>query len=73
MGRLITRLKKVFQNKLHSSADQNSIAFLKLQNVLKSRIHFITSWRGGGGSYNGGYFFLQVDEPINGGGLTCMF
>ena len=49
MGRLITRLKKVFQNKLHSSADQNLIAFLKLQNVLKSRIHFITSWGGGGG------------------------
>ena len=49
MGRLITRLKKVFQNKLHSSADQNLIAFLKLQNVLESRIHFITSWGGGGG------------------------
>ena len=58
MGRLITRLKKVFQNKLHSSADQNLIAFLKLQNVLKSRIHFITSWGGGGGgAFNGVYFF----------------
>ena len=59
MGRLITRLKKVFQNKLHSSADQNLIAFLKLQNVLESRIHFITSWGGGGGSYNGVYFFYR--------------
>ena len=58
MGRLITRLKKVFQNKLHSSADQNLIAFLKLQNVLKSRIHFITSWGGeGGGLIMGSIFF----------------
>ena len=56
MGRLITRLKKVFQKKLHSSADQNLIAFLKLQNVLKSRIHFITSW-GGGGLIMGSIFF----------------
>ena len=54
MGRLITRLKKVFQKKLHSSADQNLIAFLKLQNVL---IHFITSWGGGGGLIMGSIFF----------------
>ena len=58
MGRLITRLKKVFQNKLHSSADQNLIAFLKLQNVLKSRIHFITSWGGGGGGLIMGSIFF---------------
>ena len=37
----------VFQNKLHSRADFfNLIAFLKLQNVPKSRIHFNTYWRG---------------------------
>lgn len=37
----------MFQNKLHSRADFfNLIAFLKLQNVPKSRIHFNTYWRG---------------------------
>ena len=37
----------VFQNKLHSRADFfNLIAFLELQNVKKSRIHFNTYWRG---------------------------
>ena len=40
------RPKIFFQNKLHSSADQNTFefdGFFKLQNVVKSRIHFNTS------------------------------
>ena len=39
LGELTTRLKKVFQNKLHSSADKILFEFdhfFKLQNVIKS-------------------------------------
>ena len=40
--------------------------FVKLQNILKSRIHFNTSLRG---AYNRVYFFfLEVDGLENGGG-----
>ena len=63
MGRLITRLKKVFQNKLHSSADQN----LSFKTSYKVGFISLQAGGGGGGSYNGVYFFLRVDEPINGG------
>ena len=62
-GELTTRLKKVFQNKLHSSADKILFEFdhfFKLQNVIKSWIHFIYmpegslySEEGGGGGGDG--------------------
>ena len=45
--RLLTDLTKAFQKKLNSGADQkylsNVLAFLKLQNVIKSRLHFNTA------------------------------
>ena len=44
------RPKIFFQNKLHSSADQNTFefdSFFKLQNVVKSRIHFQYKLEGG--------------------------
>ena len=58
----------MFPNKLHSSAVQNTFEFdrfFKLQNVVKSRIHFNIRKRGayirgggGGGLTNGCIFFV---------------
>ena len=55
-GKAYNKTKKVFQNKLHSSAIKLLFEFdrlFKLQNVLKSRIRFNTSYRGRG-LYSGG-------------------
>ena len=67
----------MFPNKLHSSAVQNTFEFdrfFKLQNVVKSRIHFNISKRGAyirgaGGTYKRTHFFcVRLDGPKNGGG-----
>ena len=36
LGELITGLKKVFQNKLHSRADQHTFLIYSLPNVVKN-------------------------------------
>ena len=66
----------MFPNKLQSSADQNTFecdCFFKLQNIVKSRIHFniskrVAYIRGGGDLQTDAFFCVRVVGPKNGGG-----